>query len=170
MGLIVKHFEEEFDFYIKNRIKIVHLGDKNGINKSVLNAISNVERETANFDSLVVYLAFNYSGKYDIIQAVNKIIEKMVLDKEQGENRDRDIKDIDEDTFSKYLLTSDIKNPDLIIRTSGEFRISNYFLWQAAYSEFSIIDKLWPDIQKEDIINAIEDFCDRERRYGGTKK
>jgi len=161
MGLIVKHFEEEFEFYIKNKIKIIHLGDKNGINKSVLSAISNVEKETAHFDSLVVYLAFNYSGKYDIIQAVNKIIKNGA---ESG------IKSIDEDTFSKYLLTSDIKDPDLIIRTSGEFRISNYFLWQAAYSEFYITDKLWPDIQKEDILNAVESFCNRERRYGGTKK
>ncbi len=80
------------------------------------------------------------------------------------------IKDIDEEKFSKYLLTSGIKDPDLIIRTSGEFRISNYFLWQAAYSEFAVIDKLWPDIQKEDIVNALENFCNRERRYGGTKE
>lgn len=157
MGLIVKHFKEEFEFYIKNKIKIVHLGDKSGINKAVLDSINNVERETADFDSLTVYLAFNYSGKYDIIQAVNRVV-------------DDGVKNIDEEIFSKYLLTANIKDPDLIIRTSGEFRISNYFLWQAAYSEFSVIDKLWPDIQKEDIVDALENFCNRERRYGGTKK
>ena len=91
-------------------------------------------------------LAINYSGKYDITQAVNKILT------EKNNN------EIDEDIFSKYLLTGKYPDPDLIIRTSGEFRISNYFLWQSAYSEFYISDKYWPDFGKNDLKLIIDEY------------
>ncbi len=157
MNLIVSHFEKEFQFYIDNRIKIIHLGDKNGLPEKVLNAIYKVEEDTKNFDSITLLLAINYSGKYDIIQAVNRIIKDGV----NGE--------ITEDIFKNYLLTKDIPDPDLIIRTGNEFRISNYFLWQAAYTEFYISDKNWPDFTKEDMIEAINNYNNRERRFGGVK-
>lgn len=156
MGLIVKHFKEEFDFYIKNKIKIVHIGDRNNINKDVLKAIDHVVNETKDFISPTVLLVFNYSGKFDIVQAVNKII---------NDNN----KNIDEDIFNKYLLTSNYPDPDLIIRTSSEFRISNYFLWQSAYSEFYICDKLWPDFEKADLLNILNEYSLRDRRFGGVK-
>jgi len=157
MNLIVKHLEEEFEFYVRNKIRIKHIGDREGLPDKVLKAIDKVEIDTKDYNSTTVLLALNYSGKYDIVQAVNKIIE----DGKKG---------INEETISKYLLTKDIPDPDLIIRTSGEFRISNYFLWQSAYSEFAIIDKFWPDLQKDDIIRAIEDFKNRDRRFGGAKE
>ena len=157
MGLIVNHFKKEFEFYKKNRIKIIHIGDRKGLQKDVLNAIDNVVEDTKDFDTLTVLLAFNYSGQYDIIQAINKIIN-------QGSKIE-----LNEEKFSKYLLTSKYPDPDLIVRTSGEFRISNFFLWQAVYSEFYVIDKYWPDFTKIDLTNIVDDFYKRDRRYGGIK-
>jgi undecaprenyl diphosphate synthase len=156
MGLIIKHFKNEFDFYIKNKIKIVHIGDRTGISKEVMDTIDYVVNETKDFSEPTVLLAFNYSGKYDIIQAVNKALKE-------------DVQEIDEDNFKDYLLTSNVPDPDLIIRTSGEFRISNYFLWQAAYSEFFISDKLWPDFKKEDLMQILNNYLIRDRRYGTVK-
>src|SRR4030042_2318470 len=132
MGLIINHFKKEFEFYKKNRIKIVHIGDRDGLQKDVLDAIDNVVEDTKDYETLTVLLAFNYSGQYDIIQAVKKII-----------NQNKKI-EINEEKFSNYLLTSKYPDPDLIVRTSGEFRISNFFLWQAAYFEFFLINKNWP--------------------------
>lgn len=158
MRLIVNHFKKEFEFYKKNRIKIIHIGDRAGLQKDVLEAIDNVVEDTKDYDTLTVLLAFNYTGQYDIIQAVNKII-----------NQNKKI-NINEEKFSNYLLTSKYPDPDLIVRTSGEFRISNFFLWQAAYSEFYIIDKYWPDFTKIDLSNIVDDFYKRDRRFGGIKK
>lgn len=154
MKLIIDHFKNDFQFYIDNQIRIVHIGDKK-IPTDVRNAIEEVERNSKDFKSVTVLLAFNYSGQYDIVQAVNR----MLADK---------IACTDENEIRKYLLTSDYPDPDLIVRTSGEFRISNYFLYQAAYSEFYVTDTLWPDITKDEIDKAIESFYSRERRFGGV--
>lgn len=157
MDLIVFHLEREFDFYIKNKIRIVHIGDREGLPKKVLKAIDRVEEESKEFGNPTLLLALNYSGKYDIIQAVNKIIEN-------GSNQ------VNENLISNYLLTSKYPDPDLIIRTSGEFRISNYFLWQSAYSEFYITDKYWPNFNKDDLKTIVNDYYNRERRFGGINK
>ncbi len=159
MGLIVNHFKEEFEFYKKNRIKIIHIGDREGLQKDVLDAIDNVVEDTKDYETLTVLLAFNYSGKYDIIQAINRIINN---------NQNKKIT-LDEKKFSNYLLTSKYPDPDLIVRTSGEFRISNFFLWQAAYSEYYVINKYWPDFTKIDLSNIVDDFYKRDRRFGGIK-
>jgi undecaprenyl diphosphate synthase len=156
MKLIVNQFEKEFEFYVKNKIRIIHIGDRTGVDKNVLKAIDNVIEQTKEFKSLTVLLAFNYSGKYDLLQAMNRI-------------KNDKINNIDEETFSRYLLTSGYPDPDLIVRTSGEFRISNYFLWQAAYSEFFITDKFWPDFEKKDLDLIIKNFYNRDRRFGGVK-
>ena len=157
MRLIVTQFKKEFEFYIKNRIKIIHIGDREGLQKNVLNAIDNVVKDTKDFETLTVLLAFNYSGKYDILQAIKNIIKS------------NSKYEINENEFSNYLLTSKYPDPDLIVRTSGEFRISNFFLWQAAYSEFYIIDKYWPDFTKMDLKEIVDNFYHRDRRYGGIK-
>lgn len=156
MNLIITHFKNEFNFYIKNKIKIVHIGDRTGISKEVMKTIDYVAEETKNFISPTVLLAFNYSGKYDIIQGINRIIK-------EGK------KEIDELQFNDFLLTKGYPDPDLIIRTSGEFRVSNYFIWQSAYSEFFITEKFWPDLTKDDIINILDNFTKRDRRYGEIK-
>ncbi|MBQ2125141.1 MAG: di-trans,poly-cis-decaprenylcistransferase, partial [Spirochaetales bacterium] len=144
-----------FQFYIDNQIRIVHIGDKEGIPTEVRKAIEEIENDSKDFNSVTVLLVFNYSGQYDIVQAVNR----MLTDK---------VTNIDEKEIRKYLLTSDYPDPDLIVRTSGEFRISNYFLYQAAYSEFYVTDTLWPDMSKEEIDKAIDSFYHRERRFGGV--
>ena len=155
MKLIIDHFKNDFQFYIDNQIRIIHIGDKNGIPGEVCKAIEEIEKRSKDFNSVTVLLVFNYSGQYDIVQAVNR----MLVDKVAG---------TDENEIRKYLLTSDYPDPDLIVRTSGEFRISNYFLYQAAYSEFYVTDTLWPDMTKEEIDKAIESFYLRERRFGGV--
>ncbi|MCH5149616.1 MAG: di-trans,poly-cis-decaprenylcistransferase [Spirochaetales bacterium] len=154
MKLIIEHFKNDFQFYIDNQIRIVHIGDKN-IPTEVRKAIEEVEENSKDFKSITVLLAFNYSGQYDIVQAVNRMLADKIACTNENEIR-------------KYLLTSDYPDPDLIVRTSGEFRISNYFLYQAAYSEFYVTDTLWPDITKEEIDKAIESFYLRERRFGGV--
>ena len=158
MDLIVKHLEEGFDFYVKNNIAIRHIGDKNGLPTKVVKAIERVEYDTKDYkDTTTLLLAINYSGKYDIIQAINKLILNGVTN-------------VVEEDFNNYLVTKNYPDPDLIVRTSGEFRVSNFFLWQAAYSEFYITEKLWPDIEKNDIIEAVNFYKYRERRFGGVKK
>lgn len=159
MQLIKVHFEKEFKFYKENQIKVVHIGDKSGLSKDILDIIGDVEEQTKEFE-FTVLIALNYSGKYDITQAVNRVLSE----------KDLREKDVTEDMLSEHLLTSNYPDPDVIVRTSGEFRISNYFLWQAAYSEFFVIDKLWPDMTKEDVNQIIGDFNNRERRYGGIKQ
>ena len=156
MGLVVSHLEKEFDFYIRNRIAIRHLGDRNGLPPKVLAAIDRVERETADYDSITLLLALNYSGKYDLVQAYQKM-------QAQG-------LEPNEENVAKCLLTAKYPDPDLIIRTGGEYRISNYFLWQAAYSEFYVSNSYWPDFTKEEFAAAIENYKHRDRRFGGVKQ
>ncbi|HNZ26187.1 MAG TPA: polyprenyl diphosphate synthase [Spirochaetota bacterium] len=155
MGLVTSHLEKEFDFYIKNKIRIAHVGDREELPVKVLKAIDRVEKETKDFDSITLLLALNYSGKYDILQAAKRCSEN------GGE--------FTEEVFTKYLKTSGFPDPDLIVRTGAEFRISNYFLWQAAYSEFYVSKSYWPDFTTEEMDSAIESFYNRDRRYGGVK-
>lgn len=164
MGLILNHLKNDFQFYVDHRIRIKHIGDREGLSSDILAAIDRVERESAGFDSLTVLLAFNYSGRYDILQAVRRILKEKWRD-EGGTSAI-----LNEELFSHYLLTSGYPDPDLMIRTSGEFRISNYFLYQAAYSEFYVLDKLWPEISGDDVDKAIDSFYGRERRFGGVKE
>lgn len=155
MKLIIDHFKNDFQFYIDNQIRIIHIGDKEGIPTEVRKAIEEIENDSKDFNSVTVLLVFNYSGQYDIMQAVNR----MLTDK---------VTCTGEDDIRKYLLTADYPDPDLIVRTSGEFRISNYFLYQAAYSEFYVTNTLWPDMSMDEINKAIESFYQRERRFGGV--
>ncbi len=155
MKLIIDHFKNDFQFYIDNQIRIVHIGDKEGIPTEVRKAIEEIENDSKDFNSVTVLLVFNYSGQYDIMQAVNRMLTDKVACTDENEIR-------------KYLLTANYPDPDLIVRTSGEFRISNYFLYQAAYSEFYVTNTLWPDMSMDEINKAIESFYQRERRFGGV--
>ena len=155
MKLIIDHFKNDFQFYIDNQIRIVHIGDKEGIPTEVRKAIEEIENDSKDFNSVTVLLVFNYSGQYDIMQAVNRMLTDKVACTDENEIR-------------KYLLTANYPDPDLIVRTRGEFRISNYFLYQAAYSEFYVTNTLWPDMSMDEINKAIESFYQRERRFGGV--
>lgn len=137
-------------------IKINIIGTKDGLSKDLINKIEKVEEKTKNNTGLIFNIAFNYGGRHEIIDAVNKILE------------DGNIKSITEEEFSKFLYTKDMKDPDLLIRTSGEKRLSNFLLWQLAYTEFYFSKKMWPEFKKEDMIEAIIEYNNRNRRYGGN--
>lgn len=112
--------------------------------------------------SLVFNLALNYGGRQEIVDATKGIVEAVKLGRENPSR-------IDEAVFSRYLYTADLPDPDLLIRTSGEFRVSNFLLWQISYSEIYITPRLWPDFKKQDLVKAIEEYSKRERRYGEIK-
>ena len=120
---------------------------------------------TSHNDRLTLIVFLSYSGKWDILQAAKKMAAEMV---EHPERR-AEIEAMGVDGFNKYLVTAGIPDPDLIVRTSGENRISNYLLWQGAYSEFLFVDKLWPDFRKAEYFEALQTYAKRDRRYGKVK-
>ena len=156
---LMKIFNVYMDKIIKKddfNIKINIIGTKDGLSKDLINKIEKVEEKTKNNTGLIFNIAFNYGGRHEIIDAVNKILEY------------GNIKNITEEEFSKFLYTKDMKDPDLLIRTSGEKRLSNFLLWQLAYTEFYFSKKMWPEFKKEDMIEAIIEYNNRNRRYGGN--
>ena len=139
----------------KNKIKLSFIGEIEYLPKHLLKKIENI---TQNYDlkyDAELIIAWNYGGRQEIINAVNKLIKQ-------------NINNVDETQFEKLLYTSEVPNPDLIIRTGGQKRISNFMLWQSAYSEMYFTSKLWPDFNRKDVIKALNDFKKRNRNYGKT--
>lgn len=155
MGLFKNYIKNEEKNFMINNIKFMVSGREENIPLDLLKAIRALEEKTFNNTGIVLNLAFNYGGRAEIIDAVNKIISS-------GE------KEITEENFKKYLY-KDIPDPELMIRTSGEYRISNFLLWQIAYSELYITEKLWPDFDEEELNKAILSYTKRDRRFGGVK-
>lgn len=155
MFLFKTYLKNEEKNIMKNNVRFLVSGRKDGVSPSLLKAIKNLEDKSRNNTGLTLNIAFNYGGRAEIIDAVNSILKS----KEDH---------IDEEKFSKYLY-SDIPDPELLIRTSGEFRISNFLLWQIAYSEIYITDALWPDFDEKELDKAIESYNRRDRRFGGVK-
>ena len=154
LNIVIK---EEINPLIKQNIRIKVIGDISKIpEKTEINLKKAIDK-TKNNSGLTLILAINYSGKWDILNATKKIL----LDKNQI-----DLKIFNDNIFENYLTTANIPEPELIIRTSGEHRISNFYLWQAAYSELFFTDILWPDFNKKELNNAIFEFQNRERRFG----
>lgn len=162
MELLVIYLRKEIGELHSNNVRINTIGDVLKLPKKAIIEIEKATEKTAKNTGLTVNIALNYGGKSDIINAV-KNISKDILDNELK------IEDIDESIFSTYLYTNNIPDPDLLIRTSGEQRISNFLLWQIAYSEFWFADVYWPDFTSAHLIEAIEDFKQRKRRFGGIK-
>jgi undecaprenyl diphosphate synthase len=158
MNLIVRHLGKEFDFYQENNIRIVHSGDIDGLPKRVAKEITNVMKMTRSNTGLTLNLAINYGGRDEIVRAVNKFLKHNGCEKE-----------ITEDDISGHIDLPDFPPPDLIIRTAGEKRLSNFLLWESHYSEYIFIDQLFPDLGEEDIIHALEEYSARVRKYGGLK-
>lgn len=160
--LLVEFLKKEIDELYKNNVKIKILGDIDSLSYSTKTHIYKAINMTNNNTGLQFNIALNYGGRNEIIDAV-KAISKKIL---SGEIKE---KDIDEKMLSNYLYTAGDKDPDLIIRTSGEKRISNFLIWQGAYSELYFSDVLWPDFRKVNLIEAIDEYGQRNRRFGGIK-
>lgn len=157
MLLIKKHLKKEYDFYRENQIRVVHSGDLSGLPKDVQHEIKSVVKDTNKYKGLTVNLLINYGGRDEIARAVNRLIKE--------ENNS----EITENDIQKHLDNPDIPDVDLMVRSSGEERLSNFLIWQCAYSEFYYSNVLWPDFSKEDLDKAIEVYNNRNRRFGGVK-
>lgn len=156
-GALEKYLKDEVAELQKNNTRLHPIGRLKRLPPSLQRELSRVEGITRNNKGITLNLALNYGGRSDIVDAVRKIIAHRP-------------KKIDEKTFSKYLHTSGQPDPDLLIRTSGEMRISNFLLWQLAYSELWITPTLWPDFKKENLLEAIIDYQKRERRFGKIER
>ncbi len=161
MDLLIKTIAKETKTLMDNNIRLQAIGDLESLPGSCISSLNNSMAVTKNNTRMTLVLALSYSSRWEIVNAAKKIAmqvkEKMI-----------DTKDIDEKAFEKYLTTAQIPDPELMVRTSGEFRISNFLLWQLAYTELYFTPKLWPDFRREDLFEAIADYQKRERRFGGV--
>lgn len=161
MKLMFKSLLDEIDNFMENHIRFRVIGDRSQLSEKLLECIVDAEKKTESNDGLTLILMLSYSGQWDIVQAAARYAE--------------DVKSgvlttpLTPELFAQYLSTAGIPDPDLLIRTSGEQRISNYMLWQCSYSEFYYTDVLWPDFREAEFAKAIESYSSRDRRYGKVK-
>ncbi|NOR46252.1 MAG: isoprenyl transferase [Candidatus Delongbacteria bacterium] len=155
MSLLVNTITKEINSLMERNIRVQLIGEIQDLPEKAGQSIIDIIAETENNTGMTLQLAISYSGREEIINAVNSIIKS-------GK------KDITEEDFSKYLYTAEIPDPELLIRTGGEFRVSNFLLWQIAYTEFYITDTLWPEFSKYEFLQAIDSYQNRERRFGKT--
>lgn len=165
MGLMVKAMAAYIDGMCDEGVKFVVLGNRARLGDELNSIIDSCMERTAGNDRLTFIIFISYSGKWDMLQAAKKMAVEML---EYPEKRD-EILEMGVDGFDKYLVTAGIPDPDLIVRTSGENRLSNYLLWQSAYSEFLFVDTLWPDFRENEFNAALEAYAKRDRRYGKVK-
>ncbi len=163
MSLLVNTIHGETETLLKNNVKLNAIGDLSNLPADVEKQLLKALEVTSGSNGLTLTLALSYSSRWEIIEAIKKIAEKI-------EHREIAPADISCDLFTSCLSTSNIPDPELLIRTSGEYRISNFLLWQIAYSEFHFTDTLWPDFRRKDLYNAILDYQKRERRFGKTSE
>ncbi len=161
MGLLRRYLQSEIAEFHKNGIRLRVIGERDKLSKDIVRLIDDAEQRTAGNDALDLVIAISYGGRQEIAAAARRLAMAVAAGELNPE-------DIDEECFAAGLLTAGIPDPDLVIRTSGEQRLSNFLLWQAAYSEFIFVDKLWPDFEKTDLEAAIAEFRRRGRRYGAA--
>lgn len=159
MGLLARTIRNETKTLMKNNIRLAVIGEKNMLPEDCRQELDEAIRVTANNTRMTLILALSYSSRWDITQAVKSIAEKIA-------HKEIEVTDIHENLITESLSTHAFPHPDLMIRTSGEMRISNFLLWELAYSELYFTDVLWPDFKKEDLYKAIFDYQSRERRFG----
>lgn len=161
MGLILDHLEEEI--FMKNNVRFRVIGDQSRLPESVQKRLDECMERTAQNDKMTMVIALSYSSRWEITQAVKNIAQEIQEGKlSAGE--------VSEEVISKHLNTNFMPDPDLLIRTGGELRISNYLLWQCAYTELYFCDTFWPDFDEEEFCKAIVDYQSRERRFGKTSE
>lgn len=161
MQLMVKTIADEVPMMMKNNIRMLSIGDVKSLHKSAYEKLEEAKRITSNNTGLKLVLALSYSGQWELTEAARRIAQKISEGKLKTE-------DITQQVMADHLDTHGMPDPELMIRTSGEFRISNFLLWQLAYTELYFTPVLWPDFRREHLIAAIEDFQKRERRFGMT--
>jgi undecaprenyl diphosphate synthase len=154
MGLLDLYLDREMEMMMKHRISFHTIGRTHELAPGIRAKLAATSRATAANTGLYLTLALNYSGRYEIIDAARKMLETSP-------------ESVDEARFTNFLYNPDLPDPDLLIRTSGEMRISNFFLWQLAYCEIYVTSVHWPDFRKEHLLEALQDFKRRERRFGG---
>lgn len=162
MKLLVEFMHKELSELHTNGVRINMLGSADTLPRDCQIEIESAVKLTRNNTGLIFNIALNYGSRHEIIEAVGRMSSALAA----GE---LDVKDINEELFSSYLYTSGLPDPDLLIRTAGEMRISNFLLWQIAYTELWVTESLWPDFTREDLYHAIWDYQRRERRFGGLK-
>ena len=163
MALLVSTINKETKTLLDNNVRLLTIGDIDSMPANVSEKLKIAMKKTSHCTGLKLILALSYSSRWEIVNAVRNIAAKL----EKGEIR---ATDIDKSLFEQYLNTSGIPEPELLIRTSGEYRLSNFLLWQMAYTELYFTDTLWPDFRREDLYKAIINYQCRERRFGKTSK
>ncbi|MEI6091081.1 MAG: isoprenyl transferase [bacterium] len=163
MKLLESYLKSEINELDKNNVILTSMGDIERLPNSVNNLLKESYNQTKHNTGLTLNLALSYSGKWDIVRAVKHIAADVLEQKITAEQ-------IDDALFSSYLSTSGMGDVDLLIRTSGELRVSNFLLWEIAYSEFYVTDKLWPEFKRDDLYDAIECYLKRDRRFGELSK
>ena len=158
MGLVKQYLRGELDFYRENRIRIRHAGDAAGLPPDIAGELASAAADTKDFEGMQVILALNYGGRDEIARAVRRL----------AASGGRDWAALGEADIAAFLDNPDVPDPDLIIRSAGEYRTSNFLLWEGAYSELYVSAKLWPDWTGEDLAEAVRDYVNRERRFGGV--
>ena len=156
MSLLAKCMIQEYDTLMDNGVRFRVLGNRSRLSPDLDEAITNLEKATENNPNTTMLIMLSYSGKWDILQAARKLAG-------------RKPEEITMEAIDDALVTAGIPDPELLIRTSGEQRISNYMLWQTAYTEFVFTDTLWPDFRKDSLVAAIEEYSHRDRRFGKVK-
>lgn len=159
LNLFLESLKEELETLNKNGVRVFLVGDRKLIPHGILEAFENAEKKTANNNKLFFNIAFNYGSRQEIIEAAKKIYKATT-------RNDINIEKLDEKTFSDYLFTKGCPDPDFLIRTSGEYRVSNFLLWQIAYCEFYFVKTLWPDFKSKNFLKAIYYYQQRNRRFG----
>jgi undecaprenyl diphosphate synthase len=158
MSILERVIDRELDELNANGVQIRHLGRLEGISERLQRKIKYALELTAHNDRLILNVAFNYGGRAEIVDAVRRLITDGVPTEQ-----------VDESLFSHYLYTGDLPDPDLIVRTGGELRVSNFLIWQGAYAEYYTTPTFWPDFDRKELLKALEQYSRRERRFGGLK-
>ncbi len=156
MSIMERVIDRELNELDANGVQIRHLGRLEGISERLQRMINKALEVTAHNDRLVLNVAFNYGGRAELVDAIRQIIAAGVP-----------VDQVDEALVSQYLYTSDVPDPELIVRTSGELRVSNFLLWQGAYAEYYVTPTYWPDFNRQELLKALEQYSQRERRFGG---
>ena len=163
MDLLISSIANEIEEFNENGVKLLTIGDINSLPENCMLSIKDAVSRTSENSKLTLILAVNYSSKWEITQAVKTITESV-------NNNELAITEISENLIQRHLFTNSIPDPELLIRTSGEYRISNFLLWQIAYTELYFTEILWPDFRREHLYSALLDYQSRERRFGKTSE